>query len=562
VISIGLFVLAAINIFLMIVIARAFQPSSIMMQPIQSIQPSSTMSSNVLIPSATSVALEPLSPTTQAEILTTPSALPTAVDEEVPDLLSPFSLQIAALHQVSIEPALPETESNSSSANETDLSSVDDNAFDSLATALKNSGVDWVRLRIEWELIQPNKPVPDQIPEYDWKYHDDNLRIVAETGVRIIATLSDSPSWAASAPCASIFPDRLDDYAQFLKDLVNRYNGPPFYIKHWELVNEPDSDRYTTGHFSGHGCWAHDGDQYAQMLAVASQAIKEADPQATILMGGIAHDWFEEYGGPFYRYFPDDVMLNGGGNYFDLLNFHFFTDFRAEWDRWNPQSVDRQSEWIPAPTCGIVDDGEGTAYDVEGIDIIAKVTHFRNRMDACYGVSKPVWVTEVGLHGYPDDQESLENQARYVIMVYARALSAGVQNVTWFSLDPPPYDPYGQALLNPDFSPKPAFFAYQTLTRELDGYYEYSNNQNTCSWSNDGASCSVEAYTFKDGANNEKTVAWGSEILSLQADQLRVVERNGNESTIMDGGEGDEDGLLNGTVELQLSEEPVFISTE
>jgi hypothetical protein len=147
-------------------------------------------------------------------------------------------------------------------------------------------------------------------------------------------------------------------------------------------------------------------------------------------------------------------------------------------------------------------------------------------------------------------------------MVYARALSAGVQNVTWFSLDPPPYDPYGQALLNPDFSPKPAFFAYQTLTREMDGYYEYSHNQNICSWNNDGASCSVEAYTLKDGSNNEKTVAWGSEILSLQADQLRVVDRNGNESTIMDGGEGDQDGLLNGTVEVMLSEEPVFISTE
>ena len=59
---------------------------------------------------------------------------------------------------------------------------------------------------------------------------------------------------------------------------------------------------------------------------------------------------------------------------------------------------------------------------------------------------------------YPDDQGSLINQARYVIKVYARALSAGIQNITWFSLDQPPYDRFGQALLNPDFSPKPAYF--------------------------------------------------------------------------------------------------------
>jgi hypothetical protein len=431
-----------------------------------------------------------------------------------------------------------------------------------LTAALKNSGADWSRVRVEWELIEPNTPVPGQLPEYDWQYHDDNLRLVAEAGVRMIATLADSPSWAASSPCAPIYPDRLDEFARYLTDLVNHYKGPPFYIQHWELVNEPDSNRYTFGHTSGHGCWAYDGDQYAQMLAVASQAIKEADPRATVLMGGIAYDWFEEYGGPFYRYFPDDVMVNGGGLYIDALNFHFFTDFRAEWDRWNPNSEDRRNGWLPAPTCGIVDDGVGTPYDVEGFDVVAKTTHFRNRMDVCYGVTKPVWVTEVaGYGGFPDDQESLINQARYVIKVYARALSAGVQNITWFSLDQPPYDPFGQALLDADFSPKPAFFAYQTLTRELDGFYEYSHDRNVCSWSSAGVSCYVEAYVFKDDSQAEKTVAWGSKRLAFQADKLRVVDRNGNETFIEDGGAGDKDRRHNGTVILQLTDEPVFVST-
>jgi hypothetical protein len=484
------------------------------------------------------------------------------LDRQDPDIGSPFSLQIAALSQLLADSVVNENESYANLVTDLGSVSVNETAYGSLKSALMDSGADWTRVRVEWEVIEPAAPVPGQPPEYGWQFYDEALRIVAEAGVRITVTLSDSPSWAASVPCAPIFADRLDDFARFLKDLVNRYKVPPYLIKHWELVNEPDSNRYTSGHNSGHGCWAYDGDQYAQMLAVANQAIKEADPRATVLMGGIAYDWFEEYGGPFYRYFSDEVMENGGGDHIDALNFHYFPDFRAEWDRWNPQSADRRYDWIPAPTCGVVDDGEGTPYDVEGFDIMAKATHFRNRMEVCHGVAKPVWVTEVGEHGYPDDQESLDNQARYVIKVYARALSAGIENISWFSLDSPPYDSQGQALLNPDFSPKPAFFAYQTLTRELDGYYEYSHSQNICSWSRSGASCSLETYTFKDDNQNAKMVAWGKRSLTFTTSKLRVVDRNGVESIIMDGGNGDLDGKKDGSVEVKLTQEPIFISIQ
>lgn len=541
VIIISLLVLAAVNIFFLLMISRTPRIS-----PIE-IQASSTISSKTVNPPSTPITLDNSLPSLEADT-SNPIFIPlSSRDDGTSDVRSPFSLQIAALHQVSTD--------------ETEISTLDEKEYESLTSALKDSGADWTRVRIEWELIEPNEPTPGHQPEYDWQYHDDNLRLVAEADVRMIATLSDSPSWAASVPCAPIYPDRLDDFARYLTDLVDHYKEPPFDIHHWELVNEPDSNRYISGHFTGHGCWAYAGDQYAQMLAVANQSIKKADPQATVLMGGIAYDWFEEYGGPFQRYFSDDVMVNGGGDYIDALNFHFFTDFHEEWDRWNPNSDDRRYGWIPAPTCGKVDDGVGTSYDVEGFDVVAKITHFRNRMNVCYGVSKPVWVTEVGVHGFPDDQDSLIYQARYVIKVYARALSAGVQNITWFSLDQPPYDRFGQALLNPDFSPKPAFFAYQTLTSELEGFYEYSKNRNVCSWSRAGASCDVEAYIFKDDFHEEKTVAWGSKLLPFQADELRVVDRDGNETFIMDGGDGDEDGELNGSVKLQLSDEPVFVST-
>lgn len=550
-----LLILGVINIYFLLIIAKTFQT------PLIKSEQNEIFSTNgINTPSSSTSTINSPTPTQFM-----PSVIPTDrlldQDLDTPEFQSPFSIQIAALHQMSIEQEEIQNEfgQNPSSTSEPKNSII--TRFESLASAIKESGAGWVRLRIEWELIEPYEPLPGEYPKYDWKYHDDNLRLVADTGVKIIATLSDSPSWAADVPCGPIRADRLDEFSRYLTDLIIRYNQPPFSIKHWELVNEPDSNRYTFGHNSGNGCWAYDGDQYAQMLEVAYQVIKQTDPEATVLLGGLAYDWFEEYGGPFNRYFPDDVMENLGGNYIDVLNFHFFTDFNAEWDRWNPKSIDRINGVIPAPTCGIVDDGLGSVYSVEGFDVVSKTTHFKNRMDVCYGVSKPIWITEVGAHGDPDNLDSLINQSRYVIKVYARALSSGVNNITWFSLDQPPYDPYGQALLKSDFSPKPAFFSYQILTRELDGFTEYIQDRNICSWDSSGVSCPVEAYVFRNNSREEKTVAWGSEVLSFQADQLRVADRSGDEVFIQDGGDGDVDGLVNGSVSLQLTADPVFVST-
>jgi len=417
-------------------------------------------------------------------------------------------------------------------------------AFPTLLEALKESGAGWARVRVSWRWIQPDPPPAP----YVWgPYHDEKLRLVAETGVRLIATVADAPSWAAESPCAPVYQDRLDEFAQFVTDLVNRYKEPPWNIHHWELFNEPDGT-WPNGWAGGLGCMGYYGNRYADMLAAAYLAIKAADPDATVLMGGVAHDWFVEYDGPFYRYFPDEVMESGGGSYFDVLNFHYFPDWHAEWERWDPKSPDRRYGWLPVPTCGNLFDGQGTAYEAWGVDLIAKTTHFRNRMRACFELNKPVWVTELAEHGYPNNPTSLAQQARYVIQGYARGLAAGVENITWYALVTP-NDSYHQGLLFDDLTPKPAFYAYKTMTAELRGY-AYARTLNVPN---------VEGYVFATPCGREKTVAWGSGRLTFPAGRLRVVDRWGNETFIVDGGAGDADGTQNGIVTLQLSAEPIFV---
>ena len=462
----------------------------------------------------------------------------TILDEDVP---SPFSIQIAAIHEVMPDLDMLSDGSIPYPQSEAELLAIYRAAYAKLTTALRESGAGWTRVRVAWRGVERQAPDPGQPPHYSWSWYDIRLQLLAETGVRMLVTVADVPEWAGGPVCPPLRADRVDEFARFLTDLVNRYKEPPYFVKNWELFNEPDYNG-SEGLDWGWSCFGQYPGRYAQMLTAAYQAIKAADPQATVLMGGLAYDRFTEYGGPFVRYFPDRVMENGGGPYMDALNFHYFHDFHAEWERWVPEGN--------PPTCGVVDDGIGTPYEAWGIDVIAKANHFRNRMAVCHGVDKPVWLTETGEHGFPGNPSSLRQQARYVIKVNVRALAAGVENITWYALTTP-NDPWEFQILYNDWTPKPAFRTYQVLTLELEGH-EYVRTLDVPG---------VEGYVFQDSSHLEKTVAWGSGTVTFApAQRVRVVDRDGNETFIQDGGAGDRDGTQNGAVQVQQSDDPVFVT--
>jgi hypothetical protein len=462
--------------------------------------------------------------------------------------VSPFSLQIAALHQVQSLSFSSQVENQISKDTTKQDMAMFDAAFPSLLTALHESGAGWTRLYIKWSEIEPQAPLTGQEPVYNWTWYDPKLKLISQSGVHIIATVADAPAWAAPTACSPFTGASSVEFARFLGDLVRHYSISPYQIKHWEIINEPDNT-WQDGYLGGLGCWGANGSDYSAMLQLANASIKTADPDATVLMGGVAHDWFSDAGGRFYRYFPDDLMNSGGGANFDIFNFHYFPDFHKEWERWDVTSQDRQYGWLPAPTCGNVFDGIGDSYSANGIDVIAKINHFRNRMATCFASQKPLWITELAEHGYQNNPASLTQQAVYVIKGNVRALSAGVGNITWYALATP-NDSYQQGLLYDDWTPKPAFYAYKTLTSELK-YYTYAATLNQYG---------IEGYVFKDGCGTEKIVAWGTGSLKFQnTTRVRVVDRMGQEKIILDGDASDTDGVINGSVQVGVSDEPLFI---
>lgn len=491
---------------------------------------------------------------------------------------SPFGIQIAALHEF----IQPDTAQKSGMGDQ-DMQSNNDSAesLTVLAQALKDSGAGWARVHIDWSSIQPNEPTGGNAT-YNWAWYDRALALVVSTGVRITANISKPPSWilANSPPCPNkISAIKIEQAKEFMAAIVNRYKGEPYNIHVWELINEPDSiDTY--------GCNAGGqpqlGIEYATLLEQVYPVIKAADPEAKVIMGGIAYDWFYASednlyrdgvpNGKFNRYFIDSVFSSGAtssgaANSVDAINFHYFRPFHAEWEQWTTGM---------RPTCGYytMHDRTQPTYSPSGYDVLAKGSHILERLKTCYGINKPFWITEAGQHGINkaadvNAEATLEDQARYVFTVHARGLALGAENITWYTLKVyhPLFPGDYQGLLfdsrdgDLDNQPKPAFYAYQTLTRELAGYH-YTPTINRF--------YQAEAYTFSHPCQADKIIAWSyltsgfTPFTVGNASSLKLVYRpdgsgTPSQRTITDGSRDDLDRMINGRITLALTKEPVII---
>ena len=114
-----------------------------------------------------------------------------------------------------------------------------------------SSGVESVRLVVDWSRLQPSANGPIQFAELD--------RIVADAaarGLTLLPVVERTPSWDAAVPGNGGSPPRaLPPFAAFLSALVHRYgsggsfwqshpNLPRVPIRMWQIWNEPHFTTY------------------------------------------------------------------------------------------------------------------------------------------------------------------------------------------------------------------------------------------------------------------------------------------------------------------------------
>ncbi len=296
---------------------------------------------------------------------------------------------------------------------------------------MKHAGIYWARLNVlSWADIE-NTP-----GQRDWTSAASFEKTASEmhaVGVEVIAVIRGTPSWAQAVPgsvCGPIQDEDIPAFVNFVRDVVIRYSQGPYFVKYWEIQNEPDLAINTTT--SLFGCWGDPNDQqyyggryYAKVIKQVYPAIKAVDPKSQVLLGGLLLDC-DPNNPPIINGQPKDctsakylegVLVDGGGDYFDAVSFHGY-------DYYN-QSLG---------SFGNINFGASETNHT----VLWYKTAFLKNILIKYGFgNKPLLNTEVSLFCINSCDNDFElTKAYYLTRAYADALKAGLQANVWYSVTP------------------------------------------------------------------------------------------------------------------------------
>lgn len=303
------------------------------------------------------------------------------------------------------------------------------------------AGVQWERLIFPWSQIQSSGPD-------SWSsgyFTDQQIAQEAARGIELEGVVTYTPAWASSTPSSARatnvpanlylpFDDPKNYWGQFMFRLAQRYRGQ---IDTWSVWNEPDMASATTNF-----TWDGSVDDLYQLVKVASQAVKQANPNARIALPGLTYWWDKENGRQLYLSRLLDVASRdpsaaSHGDYFDIVDVHQYT---------NPLN-----NYVAAQVF--------------------------ERALAQHGLSRPLWVGESNVVPFDDPSgptvqtfhATLDQQASYIIEAFALARAAGVERMSVYKMVDERPEGAGElyGLVRNDGSTRPAFLAYQTAVRYL-----------------------------------------------------------------------------------------------
>jgi hypothetical protein len=317
---------------------------------------------------------------------------------------------------------------------------------------LQQSGVQWVRASVPWNAIEPDRP-----GAYNQSYLSDIDYAIAKAqaaGIKVIVPVQDGvPYWASADPAKytdargvrhyakSYHPADYGDFARFFSFIVNRYRDQGVHA--YEVWNEPNLTRFWPS--------GPDAGQFTQMLKAAYPAIKAADPQSTVILGGLAGS---------DRTYLASVYDHGARGFFDAVGIHAYS--------------------YGDPTkCWTDSTGHNAKDAFCGLDEIHKV------MVANGDADKQIWITEMGWSTCDNASAACyksgvteAQQADYMTKAFntldARypyvpvAVVYNFRNNAWQNDDPSDWEA-DTGLMTTQFVPKPAFFAVTAYARAHAG---------------------------------------------------------------------------------------------
>ena len=287
--------------------------------------------------------------------------------------------------------------------------------------AMKAMGFTSVRLDASWYWGQPNGP-----GSFSWGVMDQVISSIEQVGLSADLIIDGCPAWAAVSGTAGsqwAQPASAADFATWAAAVAARYG--PKGVKYFEIWNEPNLAAF----------WdpKPDPSAYTADLKAAYAAIKQADPSAVVLSGGLAP---AEDDGTNYdpRTFLQDMYADGAGGSFDELGYHPYSypvspDTNASWSGWSMMSQTSPS--------------------------------IRSIMDANGDSGKQIWITEYGAPTSGPNSVGEGGQGTDLVqaITQVKQLSwvGSLYIYTWSDISTLPADQDGFGLLNDDGTQKPSY---------------------------------------------------------------------------------------------------------
>ncbi len=302
---------------------------------------------------------------------------------------------------------------------------------------LKAAGVIHVRTDFTMSEIEPQPGV------FDFTGYDSLVNAVTGSGLQLTAILDCSSSSAQNACSPPDTPTAVADFTDFAYQVALHYKGK---IQRYEIWNEENTAQF----------WppAADPQAYGALLQAVYPAIKAADPDAQVGFGGVL----------MRSFFPSDpagdafinqvlTLYPGLAKSMDAVAFHPYMNY--------------------PPSVGPDDSSPSQLSFDQMCDNVKAVL-------GEHGLTKPLWITEVGWPTYTPVDESM--QARWLVRMYMEGMEQGINSIYWYDFidgtgcSAPVQECYFglfNYITSPSMAtppvPKQAFVALQTMHTLLDG---------------------------------------------------------------------------------------------
>jgi hypothetical protein len=301
---------------------------------------------------------------------------------------------------------------------------------------MQGVGVSLLRCGIAWESIErePGK--------YDWTFWDMLVEMADKYHITLMPYVCYTPEWLAEKP-ENFWrqpPRDPEKFGEFVNAIASRYRGR---IHSWELWNEPDNKEF----------WEGTPEQFAKLLRSGALAVHHADPDAVVVLGGMA----STSPTPFFNTLKSQYDIE---SYVDVINIHGYLE------TWNGDPMESYRPQIMAMA-------QATALPTAAMTPDLWIAEFGY---SNYRYS-PALVTQWGVRAIYKYEHTPEYQAIALFKAHILALSTGKLSLTaWYRINDlkPAQTVIGDdnnkylGILSLSGMPKPAFYALRFYNRLFD----------------------------------------------------------------------------------------------